>query len=241
MTSIRDYAGINPSDKLQTDKSIFIWLDIIGFADAVDDEKRYEELSELLTKFQLLFNEGDGYNSTIISDGIILQIPNPKHQKFIKILKDIGKKQFEFICDNKYFIRGGIAIGTKFNHKKNRNNNDIFISNGLARAVKIEEKHVCWPIIGTNEKNLQEIRSFFAANNEKETFGLIQGFNAKGEAIYFLDFIDNDEKYYLILNGNIKKYKNKPAFRNKYIWLLRYYYHKYNVENLDESLIGIVI
>ncbi len=241
MTSVRDFVGVNPSDKLETKKSIFIWLDIVGFADAVDDEKRYEELSELLTKFQLLFNEGDGYNSTIISDGIILQIPNPKHQSFIKILKDIGKKQFKFICDSKYFIRGGIAIGTKFNHKNNRKNNDLFISNGLARAVKIEEKHVCWPIIGTNKKNLHEIRSFFTVDNEKETFGLIQGFNAKGEAIYFLDFIDNDEKYYLLLNDNIKKNKNKPAFLNKYIWLLRYYHHKYNEDNLDESLIGIVI
>ncbi len=241
MTSVRDFVGVNPSDKLETEKSIFVWLDIVGFADAVDDEKRYEELSELLAKFQSLFNEGDGYNSTIISDGIILQILNPKYQSFIKFLKDIGKKQFKFICDNKYFIRGGIAIGTKFNHKKNENKNNLFISNGLARAVKIEEKHVCWPIIGTNEKNLQEIRTFFAANNEKETFGLTQGLNAKGEVIYFLDFIDDDEKYYLILNDNIKKNKSKPAFLNKYIWLLRYYHHKYNADNLDESLMGMVI
>ena len=111
----------------------------------------------------------------------------------------------------------------------------------MARSVKIEEKHVNWSIIGTNKENLQEIRSMFAVNNEKETFGLIQGFNAKGEAIYFLDFIDNDEEYYLILNDNIKKNKNEPAFLNKYIWLLRYYHHKYNADNLDESLIGIVL
>ena len=81
MLSIKNHIKVNPSDKVEIDKSIFIWIDIVGFSNAVDDEKRYEELSELLTKVQSLFNDGDGYSATIISDGIILQLANPKYQK----------------------------------------------------------------------------------------------------------------------------------------------------------------
>lgn len=92
MLSVKNHFKVNPSDKVEINKSIFIWIDIVGFSNAVDDEKRYEELFELLTKFQSLFNDGDGYSTMIISDGIILQIANTKYQRFTKILKDIGKK-----------------------------------------------------------------------------------------------------------------------------------------------------
>ena len=237
MRSVKDYAGVNLSDKPETDKSIFIWLDIVGFSDAVDNEERYGELSELLTKFQSLFNECNDYNTNIISDGIILQISTSMYPKFVSILNDIGDKQLEFICNNKYFIRGGIALGTKLNNDKN----GTFISNGLARAVKVEEKYVSWPIIGTEKKNIAELRTFFNTNNEEETFGLLQGFNLRGEAIYFIDFLKESKKYYIILNDKIKEYEKSPSIQSKYIWLLRYYHHKYNANNLDESLAEIIL
>jgi len=251
--SITDQQNITPAGKTGN-RSVFIWLDILGFSDAVEDESEYERLAELLGKFQSLFNEGDGYKIKIISDGIILQITNPNNsESLVKTLQDIGEKQFRFINENEHFIRGGISIGTKF--EKENSDSSLFIGNGLARAVKIEEKYVSWPVIGTNEKVLSEIRELFQINNDKEYFKLAKGFNAYGGELYFIDFLkeEKDEnqisKYYELLNEKVKKLRNKKGkefkdnskILNKYLWLLRYYHNRFGSENLDETLAGKVL
>jgi len=244
MISIKDFKNSNPYKTTVNNKSIFIWLDILGFADALENEEKYEELYNLLRKFQLLFNNDDDYISNIISDGIILQKKNKKSKDLKKILNKIGEKQFQFILENKEFIRGGIAVGTKFEKFKSnglKNNNNLYISNGLARAVNIEGKKLDWAIIGTNKENVIELNEIYSTNNDEEYFGLIQGFNEKGKKIFFIDFIEDNEKYYHLLNKNVKNYKNKPNIQTKYIWLLRYYHHKYGNSNLDKILEGIVL
>ena len=242
-TSIAHYQDISPVEERGRHKSIFIWLDSLGFSEAVDDEFRYNELAELLRKFQSLFYEGNGYSPTIISDGIILQIINPNSGSFTGILQDIGEKQFNFICENEYFIRGGISIGTKLESNKKPGDHDSrqFISNGLARAVKIEERHVSWPVIGTNSTILSEIRNLFQINKDKEDFGLTKGFNTHGAELYFIDFLKENENYYKLLNRKMKTYRDKPPILNKYVWLLRYYHNRFGSDNLDESLAGVVI
>ena len=245
MESVINYGDVNPSDKMEEDKSIFIWLGILGFADAVENEERYGELSELLIKFQSKFNNEHSYSTNIISDGIILQIAKPRHETFIEIINDIGKKQFQFICETNEFIRGGIALGTKLEDDKGRNNH--FISNGLARAVRLESSCVNWPIIGTNEKNMSDIREFFNIYDEGEKFGLIRGFNKKGDDIFFINFISHSLEYFDLLNSKIeifsKKEKSKynPRVRDKYIWLLRYYLHNYKDNEITSSLQGAVL
>ena len=242
MRSVSEYRGINPSDKREANKSIFIWLDILGFADALEREERYGELSELLRKFQSLFNNENSYRTTIISDGIILQITDPQYEKFKEIINDIGKKQFQFICENKKFIRGGIAVGTKLENDKGMNNQ--FISNGLAIAVKTESNHVNWPIIGTNEKNMSDIREIFNVDGEEENFDLLRGFNKNGEDLYFIDFIEKNESYLELIISKITKNEGNPGIRNKYIWLLRYYLHKYKDRekvNIPPSLKKVVL
>ena len=237
-------------------QSIFIWLDILGFSKAVENESEYEKLAELLEKFQSLFNEGDGYRTKIISDGIILQITNSDYESLVKILKDIGEKQFRFINENGHFIRGGISVGTKL--EKGNSDSSLFISNGLARAVKIEETHVSWPVIGTNHKVLSEIRKLFQINNDKEDFKLTKGFNAYGAELYFIDFLkEENNDYYELLNKKVKDFRDKMEKElrdkkekdlrndskalNKYLWLLRYYHNRFGSDNLDESLAGVVI
>lgn len=253
MTSVKDFQNNKPEELEEEKKSIFIWLDILGFAEAVDDESKYNELSDLLRKFQLLFNEGEGYSSTIISDGIVLQISEPRHSTVIHILNDIGKKQFRFICENGYFIRGGIAVGTKLKNnnatEKQALRNEQFISNGLARAVKIEEKHVGWPVIGTDEKNLNDIKAILGIDTDTEIFQLATGFNSCGLKLFFIDFLQTEDalemnNYFALLRKNIDSNSadNRAPILNKYIWLLRYCRHKLgDVETLMGTLKGMVL
>ena len=247
MSSIIDQKVSPTAISKKHDKSIFIWLDILGFADSVDDEKRYGELSELLTEFQLLFNSEHSFSSHIISDGLILQIANPRYETFKEIISDIGKKQFQFILKTNEFIRGGIAIGTRLEDSKGRSNQ--FISNGLARAVKMEANHVVWPIIGTDERNISDIRKLFNIDDKEEYFGLVRGFNKNGDDIFFIDFISQSIEYLNILNSKIDCYsekekekdKDNPKVRDKYIWLLRYYLHNFKSNDITASLQGAVL
>lgn len=233
MTVANHNPSPNTQDAIMNEKSIFIWLDILGFANAVENEGEYFKLAEKLKKFQTLFDEDHRYIATIISDGMILQIKNNYLSDLMEIFKSISEKQFKFILENKEFIRGGIAVGTKF--EKN-----TFISNGLARAVKLETTFINYPIIGTDKKNIHEIRDILISD-DKETFGLIQSFNKQGEDLYFIDFITDDRDYLQLLNAKISELEKKPIIRDKYIWLLRYYLHKYSRKKINKSLKGIVL
>jgi hypothetical protein len=237
MSSVLNFKDTNP-EQIREEKTIFIWLDILGFADAVEDENKYRDLAELLKKFQSLFDNGHEYDTEIISDGLILQLKSNKANSIKTAFFDIQQKQFEFIKNTNYFIRGGIAVGTKLNTKNEVNSR--FVSNGLARAVKLESKFINWPIIGSDLTNIQEIKKLISAP-EEEDFGLIKCFNVVGQNVYFMDFIEKDETYYQILTDKIRKHENEPGIRAKYIWLLRYYHHKFDNNLLHNTLKGIVL
>lgn len=228
------------SPAIEYTKSIFIWIDILGYSDIVEYESQYRKLSEILLKFQKSFENSDYFRSRIISDGILLEISTKNHNDnykvFIKILNEIGRIQFNFIIENNQFLRGGIAIGTKleyqeteYNDRKDRNyRNKNIISNGLARSYNLESKGICWPVIATNNKYLNEMRDFFGINNEEEFLELTHSFNDKGDDIFFIDFLkcpeNNLEKYNLLLSHKIMEFKDNPKVRNKYIWLYKYFY-----------------
>ncbi len=247
--NITESRNIIPSDKIKENtQSVFIWIDILGYSNIVEDDSQYIELSHILRKFQKLFNNSDYFNSTIISDGIILEISNIHHNrnydKIIKILDEIGLIQFKFIIENNQFLRGGIAVGTKLENKKNEYNkrdeinNKNFISNGLARSYNLESKGICWPVIGTNKKYLEKIKKIFYINNSKEIFNLSHSFNDKGDDIFFIDFLKSPEIdlviYNLLLSNKIKEFKDAPKVRNKYIWLYKYF-NKYKECNIPKE------
>lgn len=212
-------------EQTTTNKSIFIWLDILGFSDAVEDEEEYFKLSKLLKKFQKLFNEDNFYSSKVISDGIILQIKNSQMKNLEDVFRSIAEKQFSFILESQQFIRGGIAVGTKFE-------DNSLISNGLARAVKIESSCVNYPVIGTNRKNIDDIKEMIHRFNEFDYFELKQTFNKRGEDLFFIDFIKDDRSYFSLLKSKISEFEEKPIVRDKYIWLLRYYIQKFKENDL---------
>ena len=248
VTSIADFHNISSTDQVDRNKSIFIWLDILGWSEALEDDGEYSKLLELLQKFQSLFNESDYYEAVTISDGIALRIKKMDFVFFKKAINDIGEKQFEFVKSTAHFIRGGIAVGTFWgnivNPDKFSDSNHMFVSNGLARAVKLESNHVSWPIIGTDDKNLKELRTLFEVRNDSENFGLSSSLNSKGERVYFIDFITEDlEEYYKIL---IEKYNafrapEYAAILSKYVWLMRQYHHKFNADYLPQELQEVVL
>jgi len=244
--SFVDPQGKSPAD---FEKTIFIWLDILGFAEALENEGAYERLAELLSKFKQKFNECHSYNSHIISDGIILWLKQPSANTLSEVLREIGKQQFIFTLETEEFIRGGISLGSKFEKRNPRESDDKengscesdFISSGLARAVKVETKEISWPIIGTTARELNRIRQNFPGIQESENFNLLRCFNGRGEDVYFIDFLEKSEKMLFQINSKIEKFKGDSHVRAKYIWLLKYYIDRFGTQKFCPSIEGAVL
>ncbi len=238
--------NIQPSD-IRPNQSIFVWVDILGFSNRVESDNEYNELLNILNNFQTTFDNDNDYSSQIISDGIILVIKATNSEKLKEIFEKIAKKQLQFILKNEIFIRGGIAVGSPLKGNKD-NKNTLFVSSGLSRAVKLEATGIDWPVIGTNRQNINKMKKLFSiGENSSEFFGLMSTYNNKGEYLYFLNFLDfltddNKDKYCQLLVTNIKNKVNEPKIKNKYIWLLRYYRHKYGKNpHFDTTLQDIVL
>lgn len=235
---------INPAAKIKREEAIFVWLDILGFSKELEDDRQYEELKRVLVEFHRLFDNRTEYEAFIISDGIILHIREATYENFIKIIKEIGLRQSQFIQKNKRFIRGGISVGSRFQAKE-AHKKDIqryFISNGLTRAVKLESRYVDWPVIGTDKKTIKAIQELFNINDEEETFSLLRSFNTNGNDLYFIDFLEQSDQNYLeLLNSKIVEFEDDAEVRNKYIWLMKYYRHKCSDMIIPEHLMGAIL
>jgi len=246
----------NPTDKDEKqDKTIFFWIDILGFSDYLENDKEYKDLKRDLEEFRSLFDSSDMFKSFVISDGILIQLND--YKQIETAVEKVAKQQKEFILKTKRFLRGGIAEG--YILKEEDIKNKMIITDGLAKAVKIESKNVSWPVIATDEKNLKRIRGLL--NNESSYFKLRKGFNESGGNIFFVDFIETMEQserdtYLDLLDKKIKqmseKMKSKEEFsqpecqkiKNKYIWLLRHFYHTHGktiYPELFEELEGFVL
>lgn len=234
-----------PTDQDESrDKTIFIWIDILGFSDRLESDHGYKDLKENLERFRSLFDSSNLFKSIIISDGVLIQLNNPKEIE--TAIEEVAEKQKSFILETKRFLRGGIAEGVIL--KKEDIEKNMIITDGLAKAVKLESKNVSWPLIATNEENLEKIRRLITAFPE-QNFGLRKGFNEKGNIINFVDFTAtiNDserENYFRLLNEMVNRYSNEPRIKSKYIWLLRHFYHTYgntDYSGLCENLREVVL
>jgi len=218
-----------PSEKI-IGKSIFIWIDILGFSQELEKSKNYDGLINKLEWFQTNFKSRVKRGSAkVISDGIILEIENTNNIQ--EVFHEIAELQLDFIINKELFLRGGIASGNPVKSQTENENLDecSYVSEGLARAVKIEESAVNYPVIGTNDKFFKEIKDILKLDILPKELGLMQAYNHCGENLYFIDFIINTElniedmkKFEQLLINNITK-ECSGKIRDKYIWLLRYY------------------
>lgn len=222
--------------------AIFIWLDILGFSNALEDGNAYNELHGLLKKFQTTFLSEHRYDLQVISDGIIIKIDSKNIDEISKIFKEIGEKQFQFILTEGYFIRGGIAVGSHFNLKEG-DKNFFLMGNGLSRAVKMEAKSVHHAVIGTNLKTIQKIRDICELKSiEEPLFGLKKTVNENGEDLFFIDFIQQNIDFENMLHKELRKNRANPVIQKKYLWTYRYYINKFEktTRPFDEVL-GVLL
>lgn len=233
-------SNISPSgSSKEYNQQLFIWIDILGFSSIVDKPENYTELASILDNFKNSFAYIQGCQAEVISDGIIINIDISNRDTINRVFKSIGEKQYDFILKDRYFIRGGIAVGSRLEPDQN---NKSYISNGLARAVKIENTKINWPIVGTNKNYLDKIRKVLNIQDPDENFNLIKCFNKNGEDIYFIDFINEEnESFYNLIDKKITSHVDETSVRDKYVWLLRYYHHKFKQPLQKNCLDGCVL
>lgn len=213
-------------DDVEKKETIFIWIDILGFSKKLEDDKNYDKLADLLKEFQHKFSAETGdYNVTPISDGLIIEL-NPWRilwtgKDLVRCFQSIAKKQAEFLIEQKCVVRGAIAVGTR------KNSEDGFISNGLARAYKMESNSISWPIIGflDNKNDCKKIRKMFQLRNMKP-LGLKKTKNDKDQYVYFIDYkkhLTNDiSDIKKLIEGEIENESNPLGVKMKYKWLCHY-------------------
>lgn len=233
------------SSKIEAE-TIFIWVDILGFSSLVDSTSKYEELSGLLVEF---YKDFKGMKSPAecqrISDGIILKLnPSVRNPEDVKnFFLNVMNVQNQFVMKKRY-LRGGIAIGSKFivpdnkdgqNTNNQKTNDSLYISNGLSRAYNLESTLVTWPIIGTNAGYLKKMCSIYGKEIRKF---FSKTYSETKETIYYLNS-------YKILNKNDQEsvYKNalaviatmekNPRVQHKYVWICQ------NLEKSNKRLTRI--
>lgn len=225
----------NATSKPDTEpETIFIWVDILGFSSLVENESKYNELLSLLKDFYKSFKDlNASAECHRISDGIILKLKsNIRNGDTVQqFFKDVMNVQKTFLLKQK-FLRGGIAVGSKFNIMDI--DDEFYISNGLARAYNLESNSITWPIIGTNKEYLGRMCAIYG-ENIKESFDVTYSENK--EEIYYLNS-------YKLLTGkelrdvysnvlvNIFQNEKNPRVQQKYIWLQRI------MEKIDKTLIS---
>lgn len=227
---------------ISNNEAIFIWLDILGFSDALEDGNTYNELHGLLKKFETTFLSKLRYDLQVISDGIIIKIDSKNIDEISKIFKEIGEKQFQFILTEGYFIRGSVAVGSHFNLKEG-DKTFFFMGNGLSRAVKMEAKSVHHAVIGTNLNTIQKIRVICGLESDEELlFGLKKTVNENGDDLFFIDFLQQNIDFENMLHKELSKNRAKPVIQKKYLWTYRYYINKFEktTRPFDEVL-GVLL
>jgi len=63
-----------------------------------------------------------------------------------------------------------------------------------------------------------------------------------GQDLFFIDYVDKSDSYYILLNAKMEEYKEKSNVHNKYLWLLRYYHLKFSSDyTLDPAFQKIIL
>lgn len=230
---------VNPN-AITNNEAIFIWLDILGFSAALENPDAYKKLHTLLDSFINTFLSNKRYALQVISDGIILKIGSKDSDDICEIFKEIAIKQFQFILKEKYFVRGGIAVGSHF---QTQDKEKILMGNGLSRAVKLEGKVVHHAVIGTNNKTIKQMRSICGLEVEEEQlFGLKKTVNENGDTLYFIDFLEQDINFENMLHKQLSINKEKPMIQKKYLWIYRYYVNKFGSASRPfDDVLGVLL
>lgn len=218
------------AEELSKKETVFVWIDILGFSNKLENEDDYKNMQRLLLEFQNHFSDETGkYEVTAISDGLICEL-NPLRSAWgIKdiaaCVNQIAQKQADFITKYGYLVRGGISVGTRYNGAECSG----FIGNGLSRAYSTESNHISWPVIGfvLNEKIKRFFLSSFHVRNIKKYLKLNCTKNEHNEDVYFIDYksriTNNMDAVRDLVSAELKKDDNPLRVKMKYEWVKQYF------------------
>lgn len=255
-------------DDIKEDKFLYIWIDILGFREDLNNPKIYDDLFKIREKFKNSFSKEEINAEAVISisDGLVLvwNLSELNPNIIQEIFNSLGKLQMNFILEQKKILRGAIAVGNvsgnlyrkfrsnKSSYSKNQEElKDLFlISNGLVKAYIMESKDIKWPIIATTEEILEEIENFL--KNSLKYFGL-EKINGNNHVylymINFLKYLDKNKRneYEQLLLEKLQQYSKKGNDKHifeKYHWLLKFYLKIYSnplLKELDEFVNGVLL
>ena len=217
------------ADELTRIETIFVWIDILGFSDKLENECDYKKLNDILLKFREHFiDEAGRYEVTSISDGLICELNPSRDEWGINDVRDclnkIAEKQASFISQYNYLIRGGITVGTRLFYENIKG----FIGNGLSRANKTESKHICWPVIGFLwSKDLKsKLKNLYHVKNVEKALNLKYTKNENDKDVYFLDYKKwlkgTDEDIKELISEELSNKQNSLRVKMKYEWTKQY-------------------
>jgi len=238
------FDNVSPIEIIEDKKNfLYIWIDILGFREGLKEDKAeiYERLFYIRKEFINLFSNDELQYVEIISisDGLLLiwDLNSLDLSKIIFIFEKLGRLQVNFILKEGYVLRGGIAVGGVSNNLLNNEKiKDVFlISNGFLKAYSLESKEVNWPIIATEENEVEKIKEILRIDNNEEKFGLEKVNGYKNMYLYMVDFLkflkeDERKDFEIFLDRRLSLYydEQKKNIFDKYFWLLNYYKIKFN-------------
>lgn len=229
-TSPNPHSFNNPrmsAEEMSKKETIFVWINILGFSNKLENEDEYKAVNQLLFEFQKHFADESGmYFVKPISNGLICEL-NPKRdlwdvKKYLDCLNGIAEKQANFILKYSCLVRGGISIGTRYVQQ------NVFIGNGLSRAYDYESRCISWPVIGFpwDEKIEKKFQNFCQISDVKEALCLKSTKNEFDKDIVFLDYKRwlkgkrSDIKNFIA--EELRNNKNNLRVKMKYEWTKQY-------------------
>lgn len=200
---------------------IVAFIDILGFSSMVkhdcettNGEQRYvESLHTIYLKTKNLKETIEGLQLIQFSDSVVLAIPYSK-DNYVIMLKIISNYQYDLLKTG-ILCRGGISYGKHFSTE------GFLFSNGLIDAYRLESKVASTPRVVVSKELIELIPitddDSKYVSQERDGVCFVQYLNG-------VNFNDNWEAISGAISDNLSQ---NPSIRNKQIWLIDYYNHKY--------------
>jgi hypothetical protein len=151
------------------EKRIFAFVDILGFADLVEDSEhdttkilriyRLLDLAKSMTqlpvnyKFEYLQVELAKFRSHIFSDTITMSCPYESFDYFNAMIAWIMWYQYFMWAEEGIFLRGSIVHGNIFDEE----NSPIIFGSAMVAAYRLETKKAKWPRILVDSSMVEEL------------------------------------------------------------------------------------
>lgn len=187
--------GLTGKNAVRYEKRIFAFVDILGFADLVEDSEhdttkilriyRLLDLAKSMTqlpasyKFEHLQVELAKFRSHIFSDTIIMSCPYESFDYFNTIIAWVMWYQYFMWAEEGTFLRGAIVHGNIFDEE----NSPIIFGPAMVAAYRLETKKAKWPRILVDSSMVEELP------DQKRLRALKEYLRKDTAGNYYLDYL----------------------------------------------------